>query len=241
MPAPLIGITTYASNEDDEFALPAQYVSAIHRAGGMAALLPPGETAPDELLARLDGLVLAGGDDVDPDLYGGRHHPEVYNVSRQRDAFELGLARRVLAEQRPTLAICRGLQLVNVALGGTLHEHLPDVVGQEILHRLPPRKNTLHPVTAVAETQLAGLLGNSPFEASSSHHQSIDRLGRGLVAAAHTADGTIEAVELPGQAWLHAVQWHPETTAEVDPLQQSLFDSLVAACGTSARPAGSLA
>ena len=120
--------------------------------------------------------------------------------------------------------------MVNIALGGTLHEHLPDVVGESIKHRLPPREPTPHPVTLVEETGLARLLGQSTFDAASWHHQAVDRAGRGLVVSAHAADGTIEALELPDHPWLYAVQWHPELTAETDPIQQTLFNELVTAC-----------
>ncbi len=227
---PLIGITTYGRNEEDNFSLPTNYVASVRRAGGVPVLLPPGETAVEELFARLDGIVLAGGGDIDPELYGGRMHPEVYMVDPDRDLLELSLTRRILSERLPTLAICRGAQMINVALGGSLHEHLPDVVGEEIQHRLPPREPTPHGVTLVEGTALAELMVQTTFDAASWHHQAIDRVGRGLVVAAHAPDGTIEAVELPGHRWLYAVQWHPELTAEADPLQQALFDELVEAC-----------
>ena len=230
MSLPLIGITTYGRGEDGRFSLPDQYVTATRRAGGLVVLLPPGETFIDELFSKLDGIVLAGGGDIDPDLYGGELHPEVYMVDPDRDALELALTRRVLSEGLPTLAICRGAQMVNIALGGTLHEHLPDVVGESIKHRLPPREPTPHPVTLVEETGLARLLGQSTFDAASWHHQAVDRAGRGLVVSAHAADGTIEALELPDHPWLYAVQWHPELTAETDPIQQTLFNELVTAC-----------
>lgn len=228
--APLIGITSYGKDEDDKFSLPSNYVCAVRRAGGIPVLLPPGESEIEKLFERLDGIVLAGGGDIDPGLYGGRMHPEVYMVDSDRDLLELGLTRRILSEGLPTLAICRGAQMVNVALGGSLHEHLPDVVGDAIQHRLPPREPTPHSVTMVEDSRLAELLIQPTFDCASWHHQSINRLGRGLNVAAHAPDGTIEAVELPDHRWLYAVQWHPELTAEVDPLQQSLFDELVDAC-----------
>ena len=228
--APLIGITSYGKDEDDKFSLPGNYVCAVRRAGGIPVLLPPGESEIETLFERLDGIVLAGGGDIDPGLYGGRMHPEVYMVDADRDLLELGLTRRILSEELPTLAICRGAQMVNVALGGSLHEHLPDVVGDEIAHRLPPREPTPHSVTLVEGSRLAELMIQPTFDCASWHHQSINRIGRGLTVAAHAPDGTIEAVELPDHRWLAAVQWHPEITAEIDPLQQSLFDELVDAC-----------
>lgn len=227
---PLIGITTHGHNEDGKFSLLAQYVTATRRAGGLAVLLPPGETSIDELFAKLDGIILTGGSDTDPDLYGGELHPEVYMIDPDRDTFELALTRKVLSEGLPTLAICRGAQVVNIALGGTLHEHLPDAVGESVKHRLPPHEPTPHPVTLVEGSGLARLLGQTTFDAASWHHQAVDRVGRGLVVAAHAPDGTVEAVELPDHPWLYAVQWHPELTAETEPIQQALFNELVAAC-----------
>lgn len=227
---PLIGITTYGQNEEDRYSLPAPYISAVRRAGGVPVLLPPGETAIETLITRIDGLVLAGGGDIDPELYGGEMHPETYMVDPDRDLLELGLTRHILSEGLPTLAICRGCQMVNVALGGSLHEHLPDVVGDEILHRLPPAEPTSHAVSLVDGTGLAELLDQPTFDAASWHHQAIKRIGRGLRVAAHAPDGTIEAAELPEHRWLYAVQWHPELTAEVDPLHQALFDELVGNC-----------
>ena len=120
--------------------------------------------------------------------------------------------------------------MLNVALDGSLHEHLPDIVDGTILHRLAPRVPTPHAVTLVEGTRLSEILGSTTFDASSSHHQAIDRVGRDLVVAAHASDGTIEAVELPDHPWLFGVQWHPEMTAENEPVQQSLFDLLVTTC-----------
>lgn len=231
---PLIGITSYGQDEDDKYSLPANYVDSVRRAGGIPVLLPPGESNALALFQRLDGLVLTGGGDIDPNLYGGVMHPEVYMVDPDRDLLELQLTRHMLADDLPTLAICRGAQMVNVALGGSLIEHLPDVVGDEVQHRLPPREPTPHSVATVDGTQLAELLIQPTFDCASWHHQAVSRLGRGLTVAAHAPDGTIEAVELPEHRWLFAVQWHPELTAEVDPLQQTLFDELVDACSDNA-------
>ena len=227
---PVIGITTYGIDEDEKYSLPTQYISAIRRAGGIPILLPPGETSIETLITLLDGIVLSGGGDIDPGLYGGQMHPEVYNVDADRDLLELELTRHILSRDLPTLAICRGCQMVNVALGGSLYEHLPDVVGEDVLHRLPPREPTPHAVSLVEGTGLAQLLARSTFDAASWHHQAIKQLGRGLRVAAHAPDGTIEAAELPDHRWLYAVQWHPELTAEDDPLQQALFDELVETC-----------
>ncbi len=201
----------------------------MRRAGGLPILLPPGEEAVDDWLALCDGIILAGGGDLDPDLYAGPTHDTVYMTDGERDGVELLLARRVLDSGHPTLGICRGTQVLNVALGGSLHVHLPDVVGESILHRLPPREPTSHPIEVVAGSRLAAMLGRAQFDAASWHHQAIDRLAAGLTISARAPDGTIEAVEMVEHPWLIGVQWHPELTAAQDPLQQQVFDAFVAA------------
>lgn len=227
--APLIGLTTYGRGENNRYGLPAEYVDAVRRAGGIPVLMPPGEQPPEAWLGLLDGLVLSGGGDIDPARYGGSRHETIYNVDHERDAFEFALVGQALARRMPLLGICRGLQVINVHLGGTLHEHLPDVYGETVAHRAPPREPTPHALRIVAGTRLAGLLGREEVEAASWHHQGAKTLGQGLVPAAHAPDGAIEAIELPGHPWLIAVQWHPELTAACDPLQQGLFGALIEA------------
>ena len=230
MRRPVIGITTYGRDEDNRFRLPCAYVDAVRRAGGFAVLIPPGDAAGDELFGLVDGVILAGGGDLDPASYGGRPHEMVYSVDPQRDRTELELARRLADSRVPTLAICRGHQVVNVALGGTLHEHLPDVVGDAVLHRLPPREPTEHRVSIVRESRLASLLGETSFVAASWHHQAVDKVAAPLAVVAHAPDGTIEACEMPAHPWLFSVQWHPELSAHTSATQQRLFDALVEAC-----------
>jgi len=226
---PLIGITTYGRNQEDKFTLPAAYVEAVRRAGGIPLLIAPGEPHIDELLAVLDGVIFSGGGDVDPALYGSSGHPTIYMTDDERDATELDLARRAAANGAPTLGICRGMQLLNVALGGALIEHLPDVVDGSVTHRLEPSAPTAHPVTILPSTQLAALLEPGPIETVSWHHQAIRTVAPGLVVSAQAEDGTIEAVEAPSHPWLIATQWHPEMSAADDPRQQHLFDEFVAA------------
>ncbi len=230
MRRPIIGITTYGRDEDGRFRLPAVYVDAVRRAGGIAVMIPPGDDPWDELFELIDGLIFAGGGDVEPTLYGGHPHEAIYGVDSERDRSELALARRVATSELPTLGICRGHQLVNVALGGTLHEHLPDVVGDAVVHRLPPREPTEHPIVVDAKSRLAGILGEQQFAASSWHHQAIREPAQGLVAVARAPDGTIEGCELKSHPWLFTVQWHPELTAHASATQQRLFDGLVEAC-----------
>jgi putative glutamine amidotransferase len=228
-PRPLIGITTYGRKKG-RFRLPADYVDAVRRAGGVPVLLPPGEGSVDDLLARLDGVVLSGGGDVDPVHYGGDSaHPAVERIDAERDTFELAIARAVADRGVPSLSICRGCQVLNVALGGTLHEHLPDVVGDSVAHRPSGDEHVRHAVEIEPGSHLAGVMNTSSSSPVSSHHQAPDRVPPLLRVVARAADGTVEALELPGHPWLVAVQWHPEMSAAEDSEQQRIFDRLVGA------------
>lgn len=229
MGKPLIGLTTYGIANSPGYTVPAEYVQSIHRAGGAPLLLPPidpGDTGRS--LDLIQGLVLIGGGDIDPACYGAAAHETIYNLDTARDACEFALARRALDRQLPTLAICRGMQVVNVVLGGTLYRHLPEVVGEKILHRRPPRETIRHTVEVDAHTLVAKAMQTNRVEIISWHHQAVDRLGEGLKATAWADDGVIEAIELAGNPYLLAVQWHPELSAATDPTQQRLFDRLVA-------------
>jgi putative glutamine amidotransferase len=230
MAPPLIGITTYGRGPENKYGLPAEYVEAIRRAGGIPLLIPPGEPNLDALLSAIDGLILAGGGDLDPELYEGSQHETIYMVDDERDLTELRMAAAVVARDVPTLGICRGVQVINVALGGTLIEHLPDVVGEAVAHRAPPRLPTNHGVRLDPDSHLATILQTDEIDSASWHHQALRRLGDGLRVVAWAPDGTVEAVEMPGHPWLYAVQWHPELTAAHDPVQQRLFDTFVDAC-----------
>ena len=192
-------------------------------------LLPPGEERLDAILPLLKAVVFTGGGDIDPDLYGGKHHETIYMVEQERDRTEVQWARRVFDLGVPTLAICRGAQLLNISKGGDLIEHLPDVMGEAVVHRAPPREPIAHPVRVLPESRLAGVLGATDFSCMSWHHQAIRRVAPGFEVVAHAPDGTIEGMEMPAHPWLFAVQWHPELTAAEDPVQQRLFDALVEA------------
>ena len=231
MAAPRIGLVTYGRNPEGSFTLPAEYVDSVRRAGGLPLLLAPGEARLEEWFGLLDGLILAGGGDIDPGLYGGRGHAENYKLDAGRDANEVWLARRARATGLPTLGICRGLQMLNVAFGGTLIEHLPDAVGEVVAHRGPDKSPTPHAVSIEPDSGLARVLGTPTPIGTSWHHQGVDRVGTGLRVVGRTADGVIEALELPGHPWLYAVLWHPELTAKDDPIQQRLFDALVRTAG----------
>jgi len=224
---PLIGLTTYARNADNRYSLPAEYLDAVRRAGGTALLVAPGEPRWEQVLEVVDAFILTGGGDIDPDRYGGRRVDSNYAMDNERDYFELELARRVVGMELPTLGICRGAQILNVAHGGTLIEHLPDEVGEAVAHRAPPREPTAHAVRAMPGSLVARVVGAEVFDAASWHHQAVRRVAHGFVPSAVAPDGTVEALEMPGHPWLLAVHWHPELTAATDPAQQRLFDALV--------------
>ncbi len=225
---PVIGITTYGRDDNKRFSLPSVYVDAVRRAGGIPVLIPPGEPDLTQLLDLLDGVILSGGGDIDPQLYAGTRHETIYMLDPERDSSEIKLARLLVDQDLPVLGICRGTQILNVALGGTLIEHLPDVVGEEVLHRAPPRLPVSHEVTVAPDSRLAAILRQTNVSPASWHHQAIRQPAPGLQVVASATDGTIEAVEMPSHRWLIAVQWHPEITAATDPEQQRLFDEMVA-------------
>jgi putative glutamine amidotransferase len=211
---PVIGITTYVtparwSYWDVEAALvPAAYVEAVECAGGRPILIPPSEEGVDETLDSVDGLIFSGGADIDPDLYGQEPHPETSGVHPERDRGELALLEGALARDLPVLAICRGSQVLNIARGGDLVQHLPEVVGDE-KHKHTPGTFGDHDVTLENGTRLAALLGErAPVK--SHHHQGFGRIGEGLRVAAHAKDGAIEAVEATDRRFAFGVLWHPE-------------------------------
>lgn len=232
---PIIGLTTYERSGEVGFSLPAEYIDAVRRAGGIPVLLPPGEPHQHELLKLVDAVVFTGGGDVDPALYQGAQHEAVYLVDPERDSSEVELAQAVVEANLPTLTICRGIQVLNVALGGTLIEHLPDVVSGEVIHRDTPEGYVQHPITIEPTSRLAQIVGQTEVNSASWHHQAIRELAPGLKVVAYAPDGTIEALEMPDHPWLIGVQWHPESTAADDPTQQRLFNALVEAAVQQAR------
>ena len=208
------------------FGVPATYIECVARAGGLPILLTCPDEDPRETLSLVDGLLLMGGGDVEPSRYGGMEHPQMYGVEPDRDAFEIALAHTADPAAIPTLAICRGIQVLNVAFGGSLHPHLPDVDGMD--PHGPPLSGdpVLHDVKLAHGSRVADAVGSDLVSGASHHHQGIDRLGDGLVAIGRSQDGLIEAVERE-DGWMVGVQWHPEETAPMDPAQQGLFDALV--------------
>lgn len=236
MRRPLIGVTTYHRDGEDRprFFVPASYVDAVRASGGRPVLLPPGDEDPAAVLDALDGILLCGGGDIDPALFGGATgHDAQYSTCPERDAFELELVTQCIARRTPTLAICRGLQVLNVARGGDLHVHLPDVVGDKVAHRVSSERHTHHPVRVEPGSRLGALLGAETLRVASWHHQAVDRLGAGLRPVAWAEDGTIEAVELDEHPTLWAIQWHPELQiAEPDGRQRRLFEALIEAAAS---------
>jgi gamma-glutamyl-gamma-aminobutyrate hydrolase PuuD len=223
---PLIGITAYAEQArwgvwDAPAALiPLAYVHAIETAGGRPLLVPPSEEGTEETLDALDGLLLSGGADIDPAEYGAEPHPETDGVRPQRDRAEIALLRAALERDMPVLAVCRGSQVFNIARGGDLVQHLPEVVGDET-HKHTPGVFADHDVDLKPGTKLQRLLGDrAPVK--SHHHQGYGRLGEGLAESARADDGTIEAIEDPSRRFALGVLWHPEEGEDF-----ALFEALV--------------
>lgn len=227
---PLIGISTYHRDGDPAaFTLPCGYVDAVRKAGGLPVLLTPGEPDIERLLDLVQGVILAGGGDLDPDLYSAGHHETVYMVCSERDRFEIDLVMAALRRRAmPVLCICRGSQVLNVALGGNLHVHLPEVYGESVHHRLPPRLPTRHSVHVDPDSRLAGILGATDVDVCSWHHQAIDEVGAALRPVARAADGVVEAIEHETHPWCFGVQWHPEMQPGEE-VQERLFTAFVEA------------
>ena len=224
---PVIGITAYAQDAKwgvwhvPAVLIPLSYVDAVEGAGGRAVLIPPTEVGVEETLDALDGVVFSGGADVDPSRYGAEPHPETDTPQTRRDAGEMALLQAALARDVPVLAICRGFQLLNVARGGDLIQHLPEKVGHDV-HKQVPGEFVEHPVEIKGGSRLASIVGESS-DVTSHHHQALGRVGDGLVETAWAADGTLEAIEDPSRRFTVGVQWHPEAGEDA-----ALFEALVA-------------
>jgi putative glutamine amidotransferase len=221
MARPVIGIPSpierarWGAWDEPAHVLPRSYVDAVQRAGGSALILPADAawvTHPDDVLELLDGLLLAGGADLDPQFYGAERHPETKGTVPERDTFELALARRALELDLPFLGVCRGMQVLNVALGGTLHQHLPDVLGHGEHRRVVGSfEQADHDVRLEPGSLAARAAGEQVHVTKSHHHQGVDRVGEGLVVTGRaTLDELVEAVEQPQRRFALGVQWHPE-------------------------------
>ena len=241
---PLIAVTTsemrhntldLATDQADpprqEMVLGMRYLEAVGRAGALAIVVPPmpGPAIP-ALLERVDGICLSGGPDVHPDAYGAAPHAELGPTEPRLDAFELALARAADERDMPILAICRGMQVLNVARGGTLHQHLPDVVGETVTHRQQgnPSRPT-HGVSVADDSRLAGILGRTEAQVNSFHHQACAVVGERLTVTARADDGTVEGFEAADRSFMVGVQWHAECLVDHDE-QVALFSALVEAC-----------
>jgi gamma-glutamyl-gamma-aminobutyrate hydrolase PuuD len=223
---PIVGITTYLTParfgawEELSALVPADYVYAVERAGGRAMLVPPSDDAVEETLDALHGIVFSGGSDLDPAIYGQEAHEATTGIVEERDRAELALLQGALARDMPVLAVCRGSQVLNVALGGDLVQHLPEVVGDD-RHKHTPGAFADHGVALEPDTRLGELLGeHAPVK--SHHHQGFGKLGAGLREAARAEDGTIEALEDPSRRFTLGVLWHPEAGEDL-----RLFEALV--------------
>ncbi len=248
MPAPLIGLTSNFSPPSEgklgTITIGEAYIQAVLRAGGLPVVIPVGlsESETEALFSRLDGILLTGGGDIHPDLFQGAPHPRVYGIDERRDQLEIRLVQLAADRGKPFLGICRGIQVINVALGGTLytdiggqmagasrHDYYPDI----------PRGFLAHAVSVAPGSRLAGCLGGEHFEVNSLHHQGIERLASGLVAVAHAPDSLVEGVELPGHPFGLGVQWHPEWLQE-HASQRQLFQGLVQAAANQSDGSGRL-
>lgn len=242
---PRIGLTVNFKPADgggpDEHAVADAYVRAVAAAGGLPLLIPnlDGERHAGAVLAAVDGLLLTGGVDVDPAHYGDLPAPRLGRVSPERDALEIPLVRAALEAGMPVLAVCRGLQVLNVAAGGSLIQDIAGEVPRAIKHyQQAPRWHATHPVEIVPGTRLSELLGACTVQVNSFHHQAVDRVAPGFTVNAWSPDGLIEGIELPDpERFVVGVQWHPETLWERVPVFRRLFEGLVEAAAQVSRKA----
>ncbi len=236
---PVIGVTSsYAPPKEGKFGtvmVGESYLQAVLNAGGVPVVLPVGLSTADlsALFSRLDGILLTGGGDIDPARFAGLPHPRVYDIDPRRDEMEIRLAQLAAESGKPFLGICRGIQVINVALGGSLFTDIGDQLPQPLRHDWypdVPRNYLAHPVSLEPGSRLAQVLGGESFEVNSLHHQGLERLAPALKAVATSPDHLVEGVELPGHPFGLGVQWHPEWLQEHAP-QRQLFRELVRAAG----------
>lgn len=225
---PLIGITTSSQMLQGSFCLSRLYVEAVRLAGGVPILIPAGEPDLSTILSRLDGLIFSGGGDIDPAIYQGVAHPTIYNIDPERDRSEISLAKLVLATNIPILGICRGLEVLVVATGGSLIPHLPDEVGNVVVHRADQLHSIEHGVYIAPNSHLAKILGTTEVKVMSWHHQAANTVPLEWNITARAADGVIEALEHKHHPWAIALQWHPELAIN-DPFHPRIFQAFVAA------------
>jgi putative glutamine amidotransferase len=239
MKSPLIGITTTHILQPSA-PLPLSgvseaYIRAIRRAGGTPLLIPsglnPGEA--QALRSRLDGILFTGGGDIDPAIFNGIPHEQVYGIIPERDQTELDLVRLAAESRWPFMGICRGIQVINVALGGSLYTHIEGQLPGALRHDYSERSLLVHSVEVQPGTHLAQILGKTSVQTNSLHHQGVEQVAPSLVALGRSPDGLVEAVELPGNPFGLAVQWHPEWLQDIEEMR-NLFDAFVRAAGGAA-------
>ncbi|MEO1288161.1 MAG: gamma-glutamyl-gamma-aminobutyrate hydrolase family protein [Chloroflexota bacterium] len=234
---PIIGITTNARNDkwvtlpyyDHYFVVPDVYVDAVRQAGGIPILLPPDEPNLEHLLQLLDSLIISGGGDICPQFYDGDiAHPNLTRQDEARDKFEIAIIKQAMqAKDKPIFCVCRGMQVLNVALGGTMYEHIPDIREQDI-HRGSDGFWAIHDVLVEPNSKLADAMNTTQVKTYSGHHQAVKIVADGLSVVAKSPDDIVEGLEAIDHPWLVGVQWHPEKSASVDETQQALFNQLVA-------------
>ena len=233
---PLIGVTTSITvgKHPERAYVNSAYLAAIQTAGGVPVPIPPqlDPRARDEILSRCDGYLLTGGGDLDPATFNEPPHPTLFEVAPARDHLEIALVHHAMESRKPLLAVCRGIQVLNVALGGSLFQDVAGDPGTDIQHQQgKPREEPTHPVKVVAGSRLAQVLGTTDLLVNSMHHQAVKAVGRGLVPVAFAPDTIIEGVELEEpDRFVLGVQWHPEELTGRDPSARRLFSALVAAC-----------
>lgn len=229
---PLIGMLVEIDNELSAKVLNT-YVHAIERTGGIPIPFPyvDEDETVDRLIDSCDGFLFTGGVDIDPVRYGEEAGEYIGDIQRHRDEFEFNVFQRVIKTSKPILAICRGAQLVNVALGGTLYQDIPSEVQTKISHRQSePKFSFSHDVRIMPDTPLYEMMGTEQIHANSFHHQAIKALGKGLEVMAIAEDGIIEAVYLPGERYVRAYQWHPERLVDADTHNRMIFEDFIHAC-----------
>jgi putative glutamine amidotransferase len=237
MSSPIIGITSsYFPPKDGKFGTVSageSYLQAVLGAGGIPVIVPVGLSPEDlrTLFNRLDGVLLTGGGDIDPHRFDGQPHPRVYDIDERRDDLEIGLTQMSVDSGKPFLGICRGIQVINVALGGSLFTDISDQLTGSLRHDWYPdipRTHLAHPISVTPGSRLAEVLGGEAFEVNSLHHQGLERLATGLRAVAYAPDHLIEGVEVPGHPFGLGVQWHPEWLQEHAP-QRKLLQAFIEA------------
>lgn len=226
---PIIGITTYNRCSAGEYRLNGTYIDAVQAAGGIPILLPPHQLNPASIFDAVDGLIFSGGGDINPELYGGLMDRTVYAIDAERDNFELSLAKLAFKSDIPVLGICRGMQMLNVASGGSLVVHVPDAYGMDVSHGsgIPPRAIE-HSIEIEPKSRLAKIMGTTSTTVVSWHHQAVRKVTSDWLIAAESSDTLVEAMEYQNHPWMLAVQWHPEMSPKC-PINARIFRAFVAA------------